>query len=954
MMHVWRQWWPVLETSYFWTLLALLCSLTLPVPSSAASSAGLVTDPPLQRSLCDRNGEGRPQTNLQSSNWSSVYNAGEEQDWVDIQQLLTHTGIADHQSCRSEFECTSRGCHVTHSTAIPNALCSDIREAVHEVKALVTRMRSVLLELISMNMTVDGSAQLLRQLHSNTTDSEVKLSSLTCETTECEVWQEDVQSTLADNAYETALIAFTRTVYDIPLVCDLTICLLSKAKYNSNASVQVHRVRKDLGCETWQNSTIIQLDTQGKDCPTQTAILNSTSTSDSVFSQPSLVRLRCTLQQSIVRFKLFQRLQSIQRLVVSLQSFRQSLTEVLQPTYNFSWNISQEIALVICSMYFNDNFSVSPGFNRSSRALNSTAPNDIMVCPSHCYNTFQLLSALGTIQPQVFLDTDPLNCAWRFVQRAFSSHCLRPKRNECTRSRQQQHSSMCHHGPCMIPLPSVAKNMVTESRLSGVLVPNTYPHCSSTVYLNLSCQHPFLPVSSNVEQAEKMSWLVGKLTEAACSSLNRSDSCEVANTLLHCDVICEAVWYRDALASGLLQRWLYALMALAAIAWVSTILAVVVFFIRRHRIKSPARRAIVYMNMGMVLFLLDYFIAPFRAAAIVMNGACTADNTITTSKSAGSGACEFDGFRNNFSIIFLLAAGACGYHAWRRIVVKLTTPKILLKDEDDERLSIYYFVFAIVAASVLAGVNLATRGNEGVPSFYWCAVNLKTGFFTSTIPCIGCTVFAIASMTVSIPRLKSIMKSRKALVYHYTRRRSAVTSRGTIKQSEAASAPNSSQGLYKLLKLLSVHLLTLTVLTAAVAVYWVPLNIGEYTGDEREADSDGMRKHSVCLMTSRPGEDSCSEIRQSSIAAEIIYRVFSIYMGFFFSTWVYDWQYWKGVWPSRTKKPADRLPDRVPDRRRRRTLPEIVAAINAQATAPNTPNTEVSQVFWLIDRETSL
>eukprot|EP00117_Sycon_ciliatum_P003763 scpid31310/ scgid8418/ len=615
-----------------------------------------------------------------------------------------------------------------------------------------------------------------------------------------------------------------------------------------------------------------------RECQTECTCTRSWNTS----SKPLAISpLSCYLHQSAAVYRLVKTLISLAIAEKFLDRFRLGLSATLRPSYLSSWNIFSEMSLAVCSSIFIDTFSNEP---------------DLKLCSRLCYDTFQLLTALKAIQPDVFEARSQQGRILQFLEEVFNTHCWRPESRQCAAGNGSSTSELFQRNmTCIMAIPSPnSTHIVGHSVL--VVAAHKYPYCTSTVYINVSCQYPFVPVSSDALQSEKMKWLAAELTRTACDALNRSD-CAVPSTLLHCNMICEAVWFQEARDTGLLQIWLNVIWAFAIAACISTAFALVTFIRNYHRIRSPARRAVVCMNLGIFMSLLDYSLVPFKRASVVVNGACTAENAITVLESTGASACGFSSFHFYFSAHFVIISGACAGHAWHSLVVKLTSASSSLGQKKwEERLSYLYFGCALTLSLIVTGVIMAVQRVKGTPPYYWCTTDVKTAFYTFTVPYLILAGYGLVCLITSIPRLRKLMRSRRSLSYHSSRRCRA----GGTASETRRKVSSSTRGLVQLLKLLSVYMFIVSVHILALIVDRTPAFISEIRDSSLELDKDGTRTHSECLMSSRSPTEDCSYIQQRSITIEMTFHIATILLCIVFSTWAYNWEYWKDAYLFRT------------------------------------------------------
>eukprot|EP00117_Sycon_ciliatum_P028658 scpid18793/ scgid22980/ len=887
----------------FCILAAVVCTYHLSVDKAGSHPVTDSTSPPPRNHDSDM-GLGSAQRRCKNGDSIQQYNRPAMGDDADIsldaiRQVLSDSNITDFQSCRSHFfvagkdddGSVSRNTNsflASEHQAIENAL-KQVEQVANYVSSLVSRHSGStgseyaaveettdLVDWLAPKITkcrklMDGMVT-VRQLGASTSRTEGEWIRLGGFVQHC--------NELIVEMCNKALVQAQHAC------CHLTVCAKSNFSRHSNALLTpvAPASVSDAGCGMCRNlSTAFQRPNTSV-CD---EILKSHNYLDisncSIAMTPCLIVSACQLKRAASRHRLLHVMLALRSVQESLSQFHQSIDELFQPAYNFSWNISNEIATTLCHAVM------------VSRAELRTSDDDILqICPFQCYNTFQLLAALATIQPHVFSGSSQQSRVLALLRQVFSMHCPQPGQVEHS---QREASTNIYNTTCDQCMP-VIHNPGNASARDATVGRHTHQNCSRpTVHLNISCQHPFIRVSKTGLQSAKMTSLATALTEAACEALHLSE-CQLSPDLLHCNLVCEPVWYAEAVTSGSLQNWLIVLCVCAVIGWLSSVVALVAFCLNRDRIKSPARRAIVFLNMGIVVYLLDYFLLPFRAASLAVNGACTADNSITVGEPRGANACAFNGFRNIFSSVFIVTVGSCSAHAWYRLAVKLTTDKLLTQDDGQSRLSTVYFMFAVLVSSVMSAIALSLQSMEGAPPYYWCGPDRRTSFYIFTVPYMIMVGAALIAVFVTVPRLKRLQRAQHGLAFA-AGPRSRISIASGPGPSRRRGSITSSEALFRLLKLLAVYLLTMTIHAMLVIVSHTTIYINEYMGSKIELDHDGTRTHSMCLMTSTSPQD-CARIQQRSMAVEIAFQIYTIFVGFLFSTWAYKWMYWKHVRPFST------------------------------------------------------
>eukprot|EP00117_Sycon_ciliatum_P026666 scpid13031/ scgid21839/ len=841
----------------------------------------------------------------------------EERRWTNLDKAFLHSGIADRAACLSLLAGSSvRG--VTASTWISQGL-SRAMQAVSSTALLNARIERHAQQYM-YNTTSDSSwvvataQQLLADVvaDQDTAQSDVLWHSVNC--TDIMNGLHPYEGNCSEANLETYIGArhcfgryvyiLNRTVSNYLAACDLACCVLRPTGTKGNGLAMADSDHPGLycavyptGCSTGSASERVaqQVWTLPSitDCDMMLASSNHTAANCSQCDGACLLMLACQLRHAAALRKLLHYLGSLTLAERTLDRFRSSLMTLLQPKSNQSWSLRQEISLSVCSAAFGQNTSISEVIEPDSTLI----PSDVVVkvCSNQCYNTFQLLTALSAVYPAAFKGMSMESDTLAFLQRTFLAQCLQSKSDICSPGEETLKSLMVHSQCVLTSLPRVTIAGCYVGNATGQdgslwnnsIVHNVHPHCTSSSHLDIACQYPFVPISSTGVQADEMAWLAGRLTEAACKALNWSN-CSPPETLLHCGIICEAVWY-----SGSLQGGTVFIMVFAFCCFISTTIALAAFAFNRHQIKSPARRAIVYMNIGFIPYLFDYFLAPFKDTAVIVNGACTGDNAIALREPVGASACGFSGFRRVFASVLIISAGACSFYGWRSVVVRLTTARMMSKDKEEERISNIHFVFSMSIASAMAIIATAAQRMQGKPPWYYCLPDEQITFYTITIPYIALTCFAMVVAITSFPRIKRLLKSRQRLLRPRHRSR---TRRQTSTRPRREAGSQSTHALYQLFKLLTAYAVAVAVHALIVVGFRTTAFVSSFTNKHALLDSDGIRNHSMCLMTSNISQ-TCPEIQKKSPVLEFIFHSYNLFLMLFFTAWAYRWLYWKDVYP---------------------------------------------------------
>eukprot|EP00117_Sycon_ciliatum_P004697 scpid31263/ scgid8953/ len=849
----------------------------------------------------------------------------EQLDWTTIRQVFRQSHITDEQSCQSLL--------TKHDgeNGISTSDISRLIQGLHQATAINEKMAGMVKELLEANVSIAGSLQppvnILASITSILGEADALLNATTRIRHEGEEQSAEAYHRVANGLdYTLSASIANSTLHNALLICSIADCVSESSGDDMNLTTFVATIQTDLGCGSWRSGTAAQA------CLPELydgEAMNRTATEDCFLDGSCLHQLFCHQEYLSSKRVLLGMLSSLSETEALLLRFQQNLAPIFKWQDTFTWNVSREISLVVCTSIAESNATQI----NSSQALNEIprrqgSNTHAQICASNCYNTLQLLQALSTIHPPLLtMGSSAQSKALELLQNAFAKHCMQPTPELDNSSAPFDKQDV---GPCIIPTP---QNVSPERQASHDSLPDMYSYSASALYLNITCQYPFVPVSS--ARAEKMEWLAGKLTDAACAALNSSERCEVSDSLLRCNIICEAVWFRDSLASGLLQKWLYVLLTFSIVAWTSSIVALVTFVRHRHVITSPARRTGVIVNLATAVYLLNYLTIASRSAAISINGACTADNSLTLGQPIGASACGFSGFRTVFTVTFIIPIVMCFGHSWYRLVVKLSTSKLLSDPKrivQERQLPVLYLILALVLAALMSSIALARRGMIGEPPFYWCTVNPKTFFHTITIPYIIGASLGLIGLTISIPRLRTILRTHQVLTYHYSRPRTASAPNRSLQRWVSKS--NSTKGLLQLLKLLTVYLITMGIHGAVVIGYRVPLYIRQFNSNVKDMDADGTRTHSMCLMVNRIPH-TCPEIHQKNLTAAVAYHVSTICVCFVFTTWAYDWKFWEDVWPLNK---FSELQSR-PQRRKVVRSPVSTVVWYCQSSAATTPTT---------------
>eukprot|EP00117_Sycon_ciliatum_P040273 scpid60695/ scgid29620/ len=220
------------------------------------------------------------------------------------------------------------------------------------------------------------------------------------------------------------------------------------------------------------------------------------------------VVLACNLRRSLSQHTLLQAIVVKRLAETALRSFRRNVQSLLQPKMNFSWDIGKEVALALCHAAFNST-SPAQGHSRLLTAPIQPAPKitgHSRICTDQCHNTFQLLVALSTVQPQMLTGTSAQSQALFLLKQALLSRCLvplnasqdcdihpsHPSKQATAADDASIHQSGCIHTDFTARLD----NSSGLKLINSTIVPLIHPYCSAKIYLNISCQYPFLPVSS--------------------------------------------------------------------------------------------------------------------------------------------------------------------------------------------------------------------------------------------------------------------------------------------------------------------------------------------------------------------------------------------------------------------------------------------------------------------------
>eukprot|EP00117_Sycon_ciliatum_P026265 scpid73101/ scgid21602/ len=820
---------------------------------------------------------------LRLDNWLLNRTHGHEGNWTGVQQEFMDVGIAKIPSCmnflmgRTQCDVTTVVGNTYMYNGIVNAVGSSLRETAR-IEVLAKQLKKpenanihnvislAILEQIAMNISRtlvmgddwrnNGCDNILnRCLDVNSSEERIQ-------------HFHKLRHCLAQ-----AVEILVTTLHHIEEFCriDRLLMMATDVQSGTNGTYDVHTngtaftngpqclQQKDHACCTGDTFNIT---------------IDNNSTGD-------LSMLSCFLNQSTILYRLAQLQESMAKAESTLNHFRHGLSTVLRPKYRYTWDIAKDISRTVCTSI------LSKGNSKLAH---------VKICPSQCFDTLQLLEALATIQPDVFAESSSEGKTLQFLQRIFSVECMKPEVNQCLADNQSSISEYSKQNKTCISVTPFS-NITTAGGYSVSMADaHQYQYCTSTVYINISCQYPFVPISSDAIQSDKMTWLATRLAKTACGAVNRSN-CAVPSTLLHCNMICEAVWFEEARESGLLQRWLYVVWTFAMLACISNAFALITFIRNHHRIKSPARRAVVCMNLGMFMYLMGYILVPFKNASVIVNGACTDHNSITMLRSTDVSACSFSSFAAHFSSRFVtISVGIIG-HSWHSLVIKLTSSFPPEKRRSHARISYVYFACALSGSLVMSSITLAVQTVRGIPPYYTCLADIKTAFYTLTIPYLLVATYGIVCLIRTLPRLKRLLASRLSLSYHASRQGSnASRKRGRGRHARSATA----RGLFRLFKLLSAYLLAASLHFLAFIVYQIPAYISEVTDNDMQRDSDGILPHSQCLMTTNSQTQNCSHIRQTSLTIEMTFHVCTAGICVFFSAWAYSMDYWKDVWPFRT------------------------------------------------------
>ena len=504
-----------------------------------------------------------------------------------------------------------------------------------------------------------------------------------------------------------------------------------------------------------------------------------------------------------------------------------SLEKLAKSTRVEELTIFQQAQVVVCASVFPQERSIS-------------------LCERHCH---RLRNVLNGVARFVDCRKSPMIS---FLHRQANTLCGSSKENPCLGF----HDNM-------------------TSYLDASLSPSRDPFC-----LNIGCHFPWRNTTNSHHWLQSGQTRLRNLVNNV-SALFPLAAFPFDGRLLPCGFDCASVVYTPD--EDRIARVVRAVVGVIGVT--ASFLAIVAFFLNRHRLRHAARRLNVYMN---ILYIIgpgtDQLFAAVPSAD--QKFACYSDGTIRHSEptsTEGASSCVFFSFKFMicaFGMFFLSVGLAHEWCAMLSTLGKLTQWNKFAKLE--KRREIVCVVVSLVLSSVLSALPLVRQKVVGSVTRGSCLVDSAEVFFVLTIPFLVVDFILIIYASIGLPMLFKI--------YHRVKTGPNLSQPSTSRSPNATQRRKSStqsKQLKALVKILTAYVFTMLVSLFTMAFIFIYIYV-----QERSLEAETER-HILCRM-SRCHSEKCPPLPKLNIALSIVPE---IYLGLFaviLSLWAFDWNaYWK-------------------------------------------------------------
>ena len=412
--------------------------------------------------------------------------------------------------------------------------------------------------------------------------------------------------------------------------------------------------------------------------------------------------------------------------------------------------------------------------------------------------------------------------------------------------------------------------------------------------MNVSCHYP-LRETSNPNHWLKSSQTQLRLFFDQSDLLFPSAALPFNGSKLPCGADCVSVVFSaDVEEETRITRTVF-----GTIAVFTNVVAIVVFYVNRHKLQHIARRLNLYVNIAYVIGPgADTLFAAYPS--VYKKVACYSDGTVRLHEpnlAEGSSVCVFFSFKFvlcTFAYLFFLV---CMEREWYLMVSELHRQRgnrhQTLQNEKKRELT--YIIVTLTLSTLLITISLARSKVEGSPSRGTCYVEIGDVFYLGVITFFIITIIMSVYLCLGLPKLHKIY--RKASGFHNQRKFSDAS--GDKKQASSDVAIRSLESLMKLL--LAYAVITLISLGLITPTY-------TYLFARDDGIKADIERHLTC-MTSRCDQESCPPLPTVNKAVILITENYFALSAMVMSLWAFNWNaYWREHLPMAN---TDRQPRKI-------------------------------------------